>query len=740
MVPYEDPNTVRIVVPTSPSPSAEPQSPTLSAALEYAELGYPVFPLRPDEKLPAISHWNTDASTDPGQLQDWFASGNYNIGMLTGTPSGFFAVDIDPRNGGDYSLECFENTHGPLPDTVVQHTQGGGQHFLFNMPPAPDFGNRTLSNYPGIDIKSTGGYIVVPPSRIGTRGYVWEDSSRLGEVSIADAPADLLDLIRLRPQQKSSAPEPVILEGIRNSTLASQAGKLRAMGLAEAEITAALLSINQNRCRPPLPDQEVRTIARSIARYEPRQSITVQGQDEHTEIYNQTDVGNAERLIARHGADLRFCTPRNQWIVWDGIRWQPDPGSVATSRAIETVRRMYAEAGRLKNPDDRAKHANHAMGSERVDRLKAMLWVAAHLEGVSVQPGELDGDPYLLNLLNGTLNLNSLELQPHTRGDLITRIAPVAFDPDAQCPTWKRFLHDVMDGDPKMIAYLQRAAGLCLSGDTRARAFFFLYGTGCNGKSTFLETVRDVLGEYAGDIPPSELMLVKRQDHGKATPFLVRLPGVRFVTAQETEEQERLAAALVKAITGGRDTVTARDLYGKAFSFRPQFKLWIATNHRPRISDATSSIWDRIHLIPFLVRIPDPTRGEKPDRKGRIKDPDLDRKLRKELPGILAWMVEGWRSYQGGGLKPPATVLAATEEYRKHEDTAGQFIEDCLVLVEGRETTTKALKSCLEDWCVRSGETIGWGAITRRFRDLAGVRAGKVDGDRGWHGVGIASG
>ena len=716
------------------NPSHQPS--TLDAAKFYARQAWRVFPIKPGRKEPAFTGWQQSASTDPRQLAQWFGNGSrFNIAVLTGQPSRLFVLDVDPRNGGEASLEDLQARIGKLSGTVMQLTPGSGYHFLFRLPDHMDIRSLKLPDFPGIDIKGTGGFVLVPPSQVGGRSYVWEESSRPGEIPMAEAPAGLLELLQRKFRFEALEAMESISEGERNNTLISHAGKLRSMGWGYAEILAALLALNKKRCDPPLPDREVEHIARSAASYEPGK-LHVTAVDRMTpRNLKCTDYGNSERLIAYHGEDLRHCPQLNRWFVWNGAVWQPDPGNLVMARAMDTVRRIYGEAGGLDDEKERKKHGQHAVGSERVERLNAMVSLARHLPGIAVHPGDLDANPHLLNVMNGTLDLWTFDLREHRREDLITRLAPVPYDQAAKCPVWQKFLIDIFDGNEEMIRYIQRVLGLCLSGETTARAIFILHGSGHNGKTTLLETARDVLGDYAETIPPEELMQVRRADRGRASPDLAKLPGKRFVTAMETEENQRLAAALVKAMTGGRDVISARDLYGKPFSFRPQFKLLIGTNHRPRINDATSSIWGRVHLIPFLVQIPDPERGEEPDVKGRVKDPKLDNKLGAELGGILAWMVRGWREYRPHGLNPPPEVLEAIRQYREQEDVVGQFMDDGLEFGVGLEATVKDLKAALAEWCALNGLNVEWRAVANRLMERGDVNTGKVKGERGWRGV-----
>ena len=340
----------------------------LRLALQYAGLGWPVFPIKPNEKTPAITGWQKDATRDPRQLEKWFGNGSaFNIGILTGVPSGFFVLDVDPRNGGDASLDELQTRIGKLPDTVIQQTAGGGWHYLFRTHPDRDIRNGTLPGYRGLDIKGTGGYIVVPPSWVADRRYVWEESSRPGEVAIAEVPEPLLRVILQRPSPTFSEIAEAIPEGRRNSTLTSHAGKLRSMGWGFEEIRNALLVLNQNRCKPPIPESEVEGIARSISRYDPGVLILRGNERSKSKDLNRTDYGNAERLVAYHGTDLRYCPQLKTWLVWNEAFWDRDPGHLVMQRALDTVRRIYGESGQCDVEEDRGKHAKHAMGSERAE-------------------------------------------------------------------------------------------------------------------------------------------------------------------------------------------------------------------------------------------------------------------------------------------------------------------------------------------------------------------------------------
>ena len=244
-----------------------------------------------------------------------------------------------------------------------------------------------------------------------------------------------------------------------------------------------------------------------------------------------------------------------------------------------------------------------------------------------------------------------------------------------------------MDGNSEMIAFLQTAVGYSLTGLSSEQCLFLLHGNGANGKSTFVNTIRVLLGDYSKQTPVETLM-VKRA--GGASNDLARLRGVRFVSAVEAEAGQRMAESLVKQLTGG-DAVAARFLYGEFFEFVPQFKLWLATNHRPEIQGMDEAIWRRIHLIPFEVTIPVVER-----------DPKLGDKLCEGLVGILAWAVRGCLEWQRIGLCPPERVTAATQAYREESNPIKLFLDECCQIGSGKSVLVKLLYEAYEHWSLQN--------------------------------------
>lgn len=436
--------------------------------------------------------------------------------------------------------------------------------------------------------------------------------------------------------------------------------------------------------------------------------------------FRLTDVGNAERLVHRHGADLRYVHGWHRWLVWDGRRWALDETGEAVRRSVETVRAIATFANDL-DGDDRKRMMQHALGSERDARLRAALSLAESIDGVPVLHDDLDADPFLLNVLNGTVDLRTGELRSHDRGDLISKLAPVAYDPAARAPRFEAFLNRILP-DAELRAFVLALLGYSLTGETGEQILAMLYGSGANGKTTLLELIRDLLGDY-GQQAPAETFLERRDTIPND---VARLRGARFVAATETGEGRRLNEVLVKRMTGG-DTMTARFLRAEFFEFRPRFKVWLATNHKPEIRGTDEAIWRRIRLVPFAVTIPEEER-----------DPHLGANLRDELPGVLALAVQACLNWQAHGLPTAAAVSAATSEYRTESDALGRFVDDACVLHPDAKAKATDLYSRFAYWCQANGEhALSKQAFGRRLSEHGFTQARTNALGRHWLGVGI---
>lgn len=439
-----------------------------------------------------------------------------------------------------------------------------------------------------------------------------------------------------------------------------------------------------------------------------------------------TDLGNARRLVAIHGRDLRYCQSFGAWFFWDGRRWLKDESGEVFRRAKRVVLAMCADAARMSDDRDRKAQLDHERKSESESRLRAMIAVAESEPEIAILPGDLDRDPWLLNVDNGTIDLRTGEIREHRREDLITRIAGTKYVKDATCSLWNSFLETIMRRRKGLVDFLRRLAGYLLTGVVTDHLLVILHGGGANGKTTLIETLATLLGEYA-ERTSFATFLARRNDDGPRND-IAKLKGSRLAYASESGSGRRLDEALVKAVTGG-DRITARFLYGENFTFDATFKVVLCTNNRPVIRDRTRGMWRRLKLVPFDEEIPE----EKQDR-------DLAKRLGSELPGILNWALEGLAEYLRSGLGEPVEVRDAIAEYREEQDPFGPFLDEKLAFAPDRHVSAADVWAAYGKWCEAAGEdrrSRNELAEALRSRGATQDRTGKV---RWWLGVGLASG
>jgi putative DNA primase/helicase len=447
-----------------------------------------------------------------------------------------------------------------------------------------------------------------------------------------------------------------------------------------------------------------------------------------------TDLANAYRLAAMHGGDLLFNRSLG-WLCWDGRRYLLDETGEAQRRAQDVARAVKRQGLSLfarghKTDNERVvKQGEQLIGwskhSQQERALRAALRVAESAERFVVRTTELDQQQLLLNVANGTIDLESGELLEHDRERKITKLAPAEYRSGWGCPRLLAFLGRILDGNEELIGFVQRAFGYSLTGRTDEQCFFLLWGTGANGKSTLLEVLRHVAGDYALNISADTLM-TQRGGRGPEND-VARLRGARLVTASESGETRRLDEERVKRLTGG-DVYTARFLHREFFEFHPRFKLWLAANSKPEIRGTDHAIWRRVRLIPFTVTIP-------PEEQ----DPDLLDKLKEESAGILYWAVQGCLEWRRDGLRAPAEVTAAVAEYRSEQDALGRFVEEECIILEQAQQSTGSLYGRYAEWCREQGEQpMSAKALHGKLKDL-GFQQGRTKHGRFWQGIGLRS-
>ena len=406
-----------------------------------------------------------------------------------------------------------------------------------------------------------------------------------------------------------------------------------------------------------------------------------------------TDVGNGHRLVRNNIGDIKYCRESKSWIFWNSSsgRWEYS-NELIMRLAEDTTFKMFEEAS------ERAQSGNselsittlkHAMKSQSLKSLKNQIEHAQSVQGVSIGLNQLDADPNLLCVLNGTVNLKNGMLREAKREDLITKQAHVVYDNTAQCPTWLSFLNRIFANDAEMIHFVQRAIGYSLTGLCSEQALFIAYGFGANGKSVLLNVIAGLLGDHASSTQSETLMM--KQNVSGANNDIARLRAARFVSTSEVEDGKRLAESQVKQLTGG-DLVTARFLYGEYFEYKPMFKIWLAANHRPIINGDDYGIWRRIILLPFSITIPE---GE--------RDGQLLNKLADEYSGILNWALKGCLDWQKNGLSVPKVVRDATSSYKRDMDTFGQWLEECCEIIPSAKSTATGIYASYREWVETNG-------------------------------------
>ncbi|MDR0442301.1 MAG: DUF5906 domain-containing protein [Treponema sp.] len=436
-----------------------------------------------------------------------------------------------------------------------------------------------------------------------------------------------------------------------------------------------------------------------------------------------TDSTNAARLIREHGRDIRYNKAWKKWVVWNGRFWETDDsGALVHEKGLETVRNIYDEIIKTDDHRERMDIERYGMLSESVRRRESFVKAAQWVSELNIKSDDLDPDPWLLNVQNGTINVITGEFTEHKQENMITKLANVEYDPAADCPLWKQFIREIMGYKADLINFVQTAAGWSLTGDISEQTMFILFGSGANGKSTFLNTIMYLLGDYATSTN-TETFMKKTGDQN--TNDLARLRGTRFVTTTEAEQGRRLSEPLIKKITGN-DPMTARFLYGEFFTFTPTFKIWMATNHKPVIKGTDHGIWRRIKLIPFTTRIEE-----------KKQDKDLELKLRNEASGILNWLLEGAARWKRERLQAPAVVLNATDEYRGEMDVIGNFLKDRCREDFDATIRIRELYKAYSDWCDDNNEH----AVSERFFTLRlkemGYEQGRTAEARFWSGLAL---
>jgi len=651
----------------------------LSAALEYADRGLKVFPIRPKTKKPITANGHLEATTDSGQLTQWWtAHPTANIGLSL-APSGLIAIDVDA-----YKTDCaWDHYRGAniVDAGFIQKSPRGGLHYIFKADPSDTF---VGSPCPGVDIKHKG-YILLAPSIFEGKAY-----QVIRDDDLTALPSWLDNNIR-----KQST-------GNWGLDLGSSSGDQRSDEGFISEIKAGqnwhinTLKLTGRYVQRGLSDVEIHTKT---------DSFTLPGytqQDTRIEVQKMIDGARAKGFEGTNLDDdglsddalslelgrldfdqnARFVAEWGTWLFWKGKLW--DKSKIeAFSRVREYLRQKAPSKKR------NAQNLRSAPTVSAVERLARSNPLSQAI------PEAFDNNLMLLGTPGGTVDLRSGKMRPALREDMITMQTAVA--PEPGTPT--RFMQ-FLDEIKVCPDFLQRLAGYALTGSTKEEKVFFFDGSGANGKSKFVEQLQGIMGDYSRKAAISTFVDKAHSDHPTE---LAGLKGARLVTSSEIPAGKRWNEAVIKDLTGG-DTISARLMRQDFFDFKPQLTLIIFGNTQPSLSSVDSAIRRRMVLVPFLASF----EGN-PDKQ-------LGDKLREEWPQILQWAIKGAVKWSHDGLKIPPEVLAASEAYLAEEDIIGQFIEDRLERLPKHSSYFLSMHDLtlqFEHWCGQNGHQ-PW--TTRNFK------------------------
>lgn len=763
---------------------------TCAAALAYAQSGIYVGPCNAGTKHPGSllgDGWPAKTSRDPKTIISWFAGTSRDTALFIHCGrSGVVAFDVDHP---DEVPDVLRSAVAAAPYQATRPEVPGRGHYLFRVPPGRLLGNSTGQLGKGWgEVRGNNGVIVVAPSHHPAGEYRWirtgpipmlpdvlaellpdgapgEDAATDEEVAAFCARHDTGPRAELVGKLAQQFTEDLSVGASRHDTMvtvACWAARNARAGAYPARLAFDTLEAQFVAAMSATRDAHDRTLPTTIARAEFAgivawaigQSIAEEAEriaeigsaligfatptdepateaprvnfDGAPDGHRYTDSGNADRLVAQHGDVIRYVPLWGAWLAWDQRRWVLDHDDVrVTELAKDVPRKLLELVSHVDGKDDRKRILGFANRTESAGGLSAVVRLARTTPTIAVDHQALDAYPFRLTIANGDLDLETGELDPHDPDRLSTKLADVRRDPTATAPQFERFLTQIIP-DPEVRAYLQRFAGYCLTGSVSEQMLGIWHGAGANGKSTLINVLRALLGDYAAIAKRELLVASNNEQHPTA---LVDLFGARLATCVELREGAALDEARVKALTGG-DTIAARRMRENWWHFEPTHKLVVATNHRPTIRADDPATWRRVHLVPFEVVIT-------PDQIDRTLG---DRIIANELPGVLNWALRGLEAWRASGLRAPERVKYATAEYRADADTVARFMADESITLEAGATCgSKQLREIHEKWCDDAGENprSHWQAVQRRLKEL-GAEPARTASFRFWRGISAA--
>lgn len=676
------------------------------------DLGFPVFPCVEAvnekgfvSKRPYTPNGFKAATRDETQVHNWWTKyPNALVGVPTGLITNLFVIDID-QSGDKNGEVSFAELEIDDPLTCQTLTVSGGRHIIFKYPQDHNLRNSTsgsLGNH--IDTRGEGGYVIWAGSMTTQGAYAYRDRYSPEQVGFSELPEKLLNIL-VNKTGRSQKPQNDFLSiknGTRNDTLFREAVALVNAGVSDKNVRNHIRARAKN-CEENLDIEELQSIQKSVFSYKKASPIPF------------TDLGNGERFVNDHAEDVIYCSDQKSWYVWGGTCWMASEQRVR-QLAKETTRNIPAES--VSSPEMIQKLIAWQKSSEAMPRQNAMLEAACFDPKIAFPFSTFTKDSNLFNLQNGTYDLRSQTLRTHEKTDHIIRIANGSLLNDAKCNRWLEFINEVTDNNAELISFLKKFCGYLLSGDRNEQIILFLVGKGANGKSVFLSVLKHVFGSYAGVI--NSKALVDRNTNAIPSD-IAGLANKRFVLLSEFPEHLPLNTATVKSITGG-DEITARYLYKDWFEFKPQFQIVCAVNELPKLDWVDDAYFRRVRIIPFQRTF-----------KLNEMDKNLEKKLKAETDGIIAWMIEGYQMYKVEGLQPSQKMIDFLHEYQGNQDPVKQFVETTInKCEEGNFLPLFEIIKEFNSFCYRQGFTEPTeNAIKKRLREILGPSTQQRHGPEG---------
>jgi len=681
-------------------------------AVKYIDAGFQVFPVKSNTASPAIPDWKNKATLEYHQIESWWLSDpDYNIGIFLPNNSIILKVDSDPFEDVD-GLKTLEK-YDQLPETQYIATPFSERHYYFLLESPTDL-THPLQIDDGLWIM---------PSNIdcilGGGSSINGLEFHLGSDNLA---------LALCPKWISDQTPVATLSSIDSlSTPEHQTSTHLTFNhpLSSLTPTSTFNLIDSNQVQATKEPEPPKFLPQIISEQE---EIELNLDDE-----NDTTIG--ENILALHNNSILFLSDTKEWCTWDGEKWiKSEDGTRQLGTWLnETIEDMSKEAKKLLSSTPAKALSLIDWLSKSKNQTKREAISRYIKERTAISNTKLDSNPNILGTGNGVLELDNTTFRKVEKEDLITRYLSTEYQHGATCPTWIHFIETVMEGDRQMIEYLQRLTGYWLTTEVSEQEIYFVYGEGGNGKSTFLDTIKILLGDYAVKIPSNAIMSSQFGQSNANDASIARTAGARLTLTDEINgDGVSLNVGLVKSLSGD-DEISARFLHGNPFTFKATAKLVMYGNDKPYGDFTDAGLWRRMKLIHFSHTVPED-----------LRDKHLLSKLKGEMSGILNWALTGLEKWKTDGLQTPDRVLDDSKEYRSSLDNVSSFISDMVETDNHGFTATKALRTGYEHWCDSNCESpsrlpIFQRAIKKRLSKLDGVESGSTGKIRGYHGIKVKS-